>query len=226
MICAVSPTLSGGRWRPIQCPMTWRLWPLYIYWYPPARPGTSESLLAFCLPKGSQETRCRCAPSPLFTLFRLMTFSKWCSFMSVNTVTCCLEQVVGLDPHLGFQRYTSRSRFEEARRSLRLLHLGLQHFRHFSHATRFCVRAEPNVARFCARAVFIPAMKKEDDVTNNTELLVCLLSGPFRANKKKKERCCGQRRCISIVEAPLAGRRWKVVGHSVFVRHKHTVTYV
>lgn len=47
------------------------------------------------------------------------------------------------------------------------------------------MRAESNVGELCARALFIPAMKKEEDSTNNMELLVCLLSGPFKANKKR-----------------------------------------
>lgn len=50
---------------------------------------------------------------------------------------------------------------------------------------KICVRAEFNVGEHCARALFIPAMKKEEDVTNNTGLLVCPLSGPFKANKKR-----------------------------------------
>lgn len=52
---------------------------------------------------------------------------------------------------------------------------------------KICVRAESNECELCARALFIPGMKKEEeeDITNNTELLFCLLSGPYKANKKR-----------------------------------------
>lgn len=57
-------------------------------------------------------------------------------------------------------------------------------FSSFSARHKICVRAESNVCELCARPLFIPGIKKkeEEDITNNTELLFCLLSGPFKAN--------------------------------------------
>lgn len=71
---------------------------------------------------------------------------------------------IGPDPHLGFQRYTSWSWYEEGCLSLRLLHLRLQHFRHFSHATKFvCVRS-PTLVSFVQELCLFPRWRKKKTV--------------------------------------------------------------
>lgn len=149
----------------------------------------TESLLALCFPKGGQETGCRCAPSLLLTLFGLMTYSNyvllWVQPLWLSTLWHAVYRSHGPWPSFEIPEIYKLILIREGPSESPIVAPSLATFSSFFARHKICVRAESNVGELCARALFILAMKKEDDVTNNTELLVCVLSRPFKANKKR-----------------------------------------
>lgn len=107
------------------------------------------------------DVRRRCSSHCLGSWHTPNMFFYECSPCGCQHYDTLFRKAVGPDPHLGFQRYTSRSWYEEGRLSLRLLHLGLQHFRHFSHATKFvCVR-NPTLVSFVQELCLFSQWRKK-----------------------------------------------------------------